>query len=115
MRPVADLRDSEVPGPNVDSRSSQTPGSQGARNGRCIDDTSSSCVDQVRAFRQHLERLGVHQVFGFGSKRAVNTEYERLREELVERLDTANPDRFIISILLVGIIEDHVHPQGFGP
>ena len=69
---------------NVESRTTQMAGFQGAYQSRLIHQQTTRCIDQHRTRLHPGKRLVVHGVLGLGTHRQMQRDVIRLRQQIVE-------------------------------
>ena len=100
---------------HVDSRTCKLPRGDRLRHRVGVDDRTPGGVDQVRRPRHFGDGRRVEHVTGFLGQWAVNAYDQRLGQQLGERLNSSDTERLVVAVLLVGVVEDDVHPQGLCP
>jgi len=99
---------------DIDTGSGEMTLGERIDDGSGINDSAARGVDEKRS-RLHLRNFGgSDQPSRFLRERAMQARDESFAQQFCERIDTANPERFVHSVGEIGIVKNDVEPEGFG-
>ena len=80
-----------------------------------IDAAASRGIDQIRPPGQHRNGIRIQNVLSLCRSRAMDAHDLDAGEHLLQRFAPGDTDGLVHPIHSIGIIEQHIQPQGFGP